>query len=180
MSAPLCIGFVLLATATVIAAWTPSEARGGDAPGPTPASPPATIADLAWVAGTWRADDKATVSEETWSPALGGAMVGTFRMVEGAKPVFYEFLLLEEDADGVVMRLRHFHPGMASWESEKDRPQTLRLVERGPNRARFQDVRPEVDFGLTYAGEGRVLTVTLKGRKKDGSPLTTEFRFTRT
>lgn len=176
-----CIVSVLLLAVVGWATWTASGAEGADAPPGASAAGPAraTVNDLAWIAGAWRSADGDEVCEETWSAALGGAMVGTFRMVAASKPVFYEFLLLEEEAEGVVMRLRHFHPGMKAWESDKDGPQALRLVEREGTSALFRDVRPDADFSLRYAVEGAALTVTLKGRRKDGKAFETTFRFTK-
>jgi hypothetical protein len=42
-------------------------------------SPPATIADMKWLAGRWVGEALGGVSEEIWSAPNGGSMVGVYR-----------------------------------------------------------------------------------------------------
>ena len=53
--------------------------------------------DLGWMSGRW--SDGA--SEESWSLPGGGTMMGYARTVKDGKTVFFEYLRLEETADGV-------------------------------------------------------------------------------
>ena len=63
----------------------------------------ATVSDLMWLTGQWR----------------GHRSDGT--------PFFYELTVLEPREDTVVLRIKHFHPGLIGWE-EKDRCVTFGLV----------------------------------------------------
>jgi len=96
------------------------------------AADPPRVANLTWLAGTWKSPaGEKTPSEETWVAPTGGSMMGMFRMMPGGKPSLYEFLLIEDDADGVVMRFRHYRPGMVDVDKE---PLILRSTETSDKR----------------------------------------------
>src|SRR5436190_19333601 len=77
--------------------------RLGDRP-----SPPATLASVAWLQGHWEGEGLGGVSEELWSPAAGGVMMGMYRLLKDGKPTFYEFLMLVEENGTFAMKLKHF------------------------------------------------------------------------
>jgi len=60
------------------------------------------LAPLAFIAGTWRFDADATVTEEQWTLPCAGSMLGTGRVIAGERTVFFEFLRIEATAAGVV------------------------------------------------------------------------------
>jgi hypothetical protein len=117
--------FLLAATLALgLAAQEPSfhARRLGDRP-----SPPATLSSLAWLQGHWVGEGLGGVSEELWSPAAGGTMMGMYRLLKDGKPVFYEFLMLVEENGTVAMKLKHFNPDFTGWE-EKTGFVTFKLV----------------------------------------------------
>ena len=61
-----------------------------------------SLADIAWIAGQWRAvqDDGAVVTE-TWLPAEGGVMPGISRTVEGGR-ARVEFMRIDEEAGQIA------------------------------------------------------------------------------
>lgn len=64
------------------------------------ARPTLTLASVGWLAGQWRGEGLGAVAEEFWLPAAGGAMAGTFRLVDRGSVRFYElFTLIEEDEE---------------------------------------------------------------------------------
>ena len=71
-----------------------------DIPMATPAK--AKIADVAWIAGDWTGTRRTSAIEERWSPALGGAMLGTSRTVRRGKMIMFEFLRIVEHDGGLV------------------------------------------------------------------------------
>lgn len=83
-------------------------------------SPPATLDQVAWLAGHWIGEGLGGVSEEMWSPPAGGAMMGNYRLLRDGAPVFYEFLLLVEENDTLILKLKHFDPDLAGWEEKAD------------------------------------------------------------
>lgn len=61
-----------------------------------------TIADVAWIAGDWQtAMGGRSQVEEHWTKPAGGSMMGMSRTVAGDKTVEFEYLRIEQRADGV-------------------------------------------------------------------------------
>ena len=61
-----------------------------------------TIADLSWIAGDWQtAPGGRAQIEEHWTNVAGGSMMGMSRTVAGDKTVEFEYLRIEQRADGV-------------------------------------------------------------------------------
>lgn len=61
-----------------------------------------TIADLSWIAGDWQtAPGGRAQIEEHWTSVAGGSMMGVSRTVAGEKTVEFEYLRIEQRADGV-------------------------------------------------------------------------------
>lgn len=64
-------------------------------------SPP-KITDLGWISGDWQtaAGGRAQI-EEHWTIAAGGTMLGVGRTIVGDKTVEFEFLRIEQRANGI-------------------------------------------------------------------------------
>ena len=61
-----------------------------------------TLADLAWMVGSWEtAPGGKRQIEEHWTPAAGATMIGMGRTVAGEKTVEFEYLRIEQRADGI-------------------------------------------------------------------------------
>ena len=61
-----------------------------------------TLADLSWISGNWQtAPGGRRQIEEHWTQAAGGSMMGMSRTVAGDKTVEFEYLRIEQRADGV-------------------------------------------------------------------------------
>ena len=63
------------------------------------AKTPATISQLAWMAGVWAAPGG---SEERWTPPAGGSMLGVARTLRKGTMVEFEFLCITERGGGLV------------------------------------------------------------------------------
>jgi hypothetical protein len=63
---------------------------------------PATIAQVAWMEGTWVGKDGGITVEERWTPPAGGSMLAVSRTVKDGRLVAFEFLRIEERAGGLV------------------------------------------------------------------------------
>jgi len=61
-----------------------------------------TVAQLAWLAGTWRGGDGPVSFEERWTPPAGGAMLAVSRTLKGDRMVAFEFLRIVE-RDGALI-----------------------------------------------------------------------------
>ena len=123
---PVMIALMLL-PATASAQQRLTEHTLDLAPGQTPA--PATIADMAWLAGHWTGDGLGGRSEEMWSPPDHGVMMGMYRHIKGDAAVFYELLTLAEEKGSLVIRLKHFNADMTGWE-EKDKHVSFPFVAK--------------------------------------------------
>ena len=61
-----------------------------------------SLADISWIAGDWQiASGGRAQIEEHWTTAAGGTMMGMSRTVAGEKAVEFEYLRIEERADGI-------------------------------------------------------------------------------
>jgi hypothetical protein len=129
------------------------------APPPPPAPVPVTIETAAWLAGRWLGTGLGGEMEEVWSPPAGGQMVGHFRLVNGGKPAFYEFILLDVTEAGLRMRLKHFNPDHSAWE-DKDAWTTFAPVSASASELAFS--------GLVIQRSGAdAMTMRLRLRRGD-------------
>ena len=109
---------MLLVTA---AAWgqvknTENTFKLGDAP-----RPPATLKDVSWLVGSWTGTAFGNQFEEVWNPPSAGSMVGMFKLFDAEKGVvFYELLLLKEEAGSLSLLVKHFSPDFVAWEDKED------------------------------------------------------------
>jgi hypothetical protein len=135
-------------------------------------SPPATVADMAWLAGSWTCEALGGFAEEIWSAPRNGGMMGMFRLIKNGAPVFYELFTLVEDNGSLILRLKHFNPKMTGWE-EKDQTIDFPLVAKENGVIYFD--------GMTFKHEGPdAVTVFLAiHSKKDGGVREEAFRYTR-
>lgn len=127
---------------------------------------PWNIQQLAFMSGHWVTTGAWGEMEENWSEPKGNSMMCAYRCVRDGKVVFYEFIVIEQEADGPVMILRHFSPGNIAWE-DKEEPYRYPLVFLEDSFARFE--RPDKKTALTFH---RVSTDSLKvildRQEKDG------------
>ena len=82
--------------------------------------PAATLADVAWLAGSWTGTAFGQRFEEVWNPPSAGSMVGMFKLYQGDEVSFYEILLLIEEEGSLAIRVKHFSPEFVSWEDKTD------------------------------------------------------------
>ena len=101
-------------------------------------SPPATLEEMDWLIGQWSGQGiGGAPAMESWLPALGGTMVGTFvQETADGGIMFTEHMYVMEEAGTVVLRLKHFNADLTGWE-EKDDMLTFRLVAMEPCAAYF-------------------------------------------
>lgn len=159
-------------TAGIASAASPSAPAPASAPASAEAAPRASLADFAWLAGRWLGEGLGGIAEEVWLPESGGAMLGTFRSIQGGKVSFYEILTLAANPSGQLeLRLKHFHPDLKGWE-ERDQVQVWALSQVEGEAFAFGPI--------VFRREGaESLVVTVIMRLEDGSRKGEVFRFRR-
>lgn len=61
-----------------------------------------TLTDISWISGDWQtAPGGRRQIEEHWTAAAGGSMMGVSRTLAGDKTVEFEYLRIEQRADGI-------------------------------------------------------------------------------
>jgi len=136
------------------------------------AAPAATLADLAWLQGSWEGEGIAGAPAlESYSAPAGGQMVGHFRQMRADGMVmFYEIITIVEQGGSLAYRLKHFNPDLTGWE-EKDEVEAFPLTARSADRFEFS--------GLVYERTGPdAMTASVVVEEK-GKRDTLVFRFRR-
>jgi len=99
-------------------------------------SPKADLSEIAWMEGHWRGEAFGGITEEIWSPPLGGSMMFSFKLVNEGEVSFYELGHIRQVDGTLVFELKHFHGDLKGWE-EKDEVQSFRLIKVDGNRLYF-------------------------------------------
>src|SRR5688572_27729404 len=150
------VGFVALTV--VLAAAGETRAQGA-----RPAAR-ATIAQLAWLAGTWNGANGPIAFQERWTPPAGGAMLAVSRTVKGDRMVAFEFLRIVE-RDGTLIYIAQ----------PNGRPPTeFRLSTIAADGATFENKAHDFPKVITYAKKG---DGTLEARVSDGGQRSETFLF---
>lgn len=103
---------------------------------PTRPMEDARLEDLAWLEGTWRGQINGDYTEEVWTGATAGAMMGMFRQASEGRLRFYEFMIIVERDKNIELRIKHFDPDLIGWE-DKDKSTMFSLCELGDRQAVF-------------------------------------------
>ena len=101
--------------------------------------PPATLADVSWLVGSWRGEAFGDTFEEVWNPPSAGSMVGMFKMLQGDEVYFYELVLLVEEEGSLSLKVKHFNADFTGWEN-KDDYVDFRFVKAGDDAVHFSGI----------------------------------------
>jgi Domain of unknown function (DUF6265) len=113
---------------------------------------------LSFLSGRWVNETPSEMEEETWSPASGESMIGSFRVVQHGRPIFYEFWAVELEDHRPVLKLKHFNAGLAGWE-DKNSSTKLPLVSSDQNDAVFAETDGGVSLHYRRVAEKLTCTV---------------------
>lgn len=113
---------------------------------------PASVADLGWMSGRWEATSGERWTEESWSSARAGMLIGYSRSGRGEMVREFEFLLIQAGADGAL----------AYWASPGGRPPVaFRLVSTSGTEAVFENPQHDFPQRIRYVRQGDTLTATI-------------------
>lgn len=104
--------------------------------------PKADLSVVQWLTGHWRGMAFGGTIEEIWAPALGGSMMGAFKLVNEGRVMFYEIETITEEDETLVFRLKHFHSDLKGWE-EKNETTEFKLVKVEQNKIYFNGLTLE-------------------------------------
>ncbi len=123
-----------------------------ETPIPTVETP--TLNQLAWLAGHWQGGSGGRVTEELWLPPAGGLMLGLNRDVGPDGKAFFEYLRIEQTAEGVFYRASP-RGGAAT---------SFKLAEQTAVKAVFENMAHDFPQRITYhLTAPDTLTVTIEG-----------------
>lgn len=135
-----------------------------------------SVTDLSWFSGVWTGQVGHDSIEEHWSGPAAGTLMGMFRWIHEGQVRFYELLTIEPDGDQLLMRIKHFSPGLIGWE-EKDQAVTLILVRLQPGEASFYRLGGDEPLWLFYRLEDENTLVAFFERDETGHKQEDEFRY---
>ena len=101
------------------------------------ASDKVSIDEFAWLTGHWVGDGFGGVSEEVWGQPMAGSMLGLYRHISDDKTNFGEYIQINEEADSIRLRLKHFSADLVGWETKEDYVE-FPFVSVEPGRAVFE------------------------------------------
>lgn len=99
-------------------------------------SPKADLNVVHWIEGLWRGEAFGGITEEVWTPALGGSMMCAFKLVVNGEVKFYELVTIVQENGTLILRLKHFHSDLKGWEKQNE-TQDFRLVKVTPTKVYF-------------------------------------------
>ena len=97
-------------------------------------------------------------------------MTFTFKLLQSGSPSMYEFGIIIEEDEGLVLKLKHFHPSLTGWE-EREKYVSFPLVRLTKDAVYFD--------GLTYRREGENRLRAFVAINKSGTVSEHEFVFDR-
>lgn len=136
-------------------------------------SPPAKIADAAFLVGHWIGEGLGGCAEEVMAPAAGGQIMGMFRIMkpEGGLS-FYEFYQIAEHEGSLVLRIKHFNPDLTGWEEKNERVEFPLVAIEGTTAyfagLTFARDRKKFNSAVIVDGEG-VIGFDMRAAKKGDS-----------
>jgi hypothetical protein len=146
----------------------------------TSAPAKATIDQLSWVAGAWTGTLGDRTVEQHWSAPLGGSIIAMYRSVQNNKATLYELLAIEQEGEGLALRIKHFAPGPGLVGQEaKDESANHTLIKLEDRLAIFEGGTPASPVHVTFRSpDSATLNITVE-RTRNGAPVSTEFKYKR-
>ncbi len=131
---------------------------------------------LAWVTGAWTGTLGDRTVEQHWSAPLGGSIIAMYRSIQANKATLYELLAIEQEGEGVVLRIKHFAPGPGLVSREaKDESANNRLVSLEGRTAVFHGGDAANPVRITFKSPDSATLNIVSERQRDGKPVATEF-----
>jgi len=102
-----------------------------------------SLSDLAWLAGGWQGTMGKARIEEHWIQPAGGTMLGLSRTVANGRTVAFEFLRIENRAEGIFYGA----------QPQGRPPVEFKLTHRSENRVVFENPQHDHPKIIRYSKE---------------------------
>ena len=116
---------------------------------------PCKLSDLQWMAGVWRNAEGGAQTEERWTLASGGRLMGSSWTLHADRPGgVIEALTIQDDGAGVAMRLRHFDATLYHAREAQDAPMVFIASDCGAASVVFDGQGTQIGEHMTYRRTG--------------------------
>lgn len=107
-----------------------------------------SVADLAWMSGSWVGPFGEQTLEENWSRPAGGTIACLVRITGNGQTNMIELILIEEVEDSLLFRVRQWLPGYVPRRPE---PQIMTLARLAERSISFDGTGDSDFLHLTYS-----------------------------
>ena len=114
------------------------------------ASSDVSIQKLAWMLGSWSAENDQQTIDEQWS-LQAESLLGISRTMEAGKSKAFELLLIEKQGDDFILRLRFFGPSIDKATRGKENPLRLKVIQADEQILRCEGIDSELGTSLIYS-----------------------------
>lgn len=129
------------------------------------------LSHIAWISGNWKGEAFGGLTEENWSEPSGGSMMANFKLINDGNVVFYEFIIIREIENTLILQLKHFSNDLKGWETQ-DETIDFPLMEILPNKVIFK--------GMTFENiNSNEMHVFVDMKQDDGTIETVKFNYTK-
>lgn len=139
----------------------------------------ATVQQVAFIAGQWTGMLGDRHIEQHWMAPVGTSMVAAYRNVQGTEPKLYELLVIEQEGDALMLRIKHFAPGPGLvGRQPQGESVNHRLVKVAGQTAVFEGTG-ENPTRVTFTRKSADALDIVVARLRDGKIAETVFPYTR-
>ena len=130
-----------------------------------PSALAASVADLAWMTGTWAGAVGPGELEENWTVPKAGSIQAVVRMTGGGTTSMVELIVVEEEATAegettLRLRLLQWDPGVKPRAGPQ--PAVMKLVDMGDNTVAFEAESEGAGIAkLRYTRDGETFTISI-------------------
>ncbi|WP_428660756.1 DUF6265 family protein [Runella sp.] len=123
----------------------------------------ASLADVAFMQGHWLGTFNGGPIEAFWAAPAGDNLTGFMRMMKDEKVTMYEMLIFEQTANGPIVLVKHFKPGLIAVE-EKEISDRYSFIEAKKNQALFE--KQDGSIRIIYEKRSENQLVIQRGKKE--------------